>query len=84
MSKTEKFFRALAWFGLGAMVGFLLAPIKKGVDISICSNNVGTDAFHSLTMTMRMHSTIWKTELCEQCGKNTRRRVFFFVQMWYT
>ena len=45
MSKTEKFFRALAWFGLGAMVGFLLAPIKKGVDISICSNNVGTDGF---------------------------------------
>lgn len=45
MSKTEKLFRALAWFCLGAIVGFLLAPIKKGVDISICSNNVGTDGF---------------------------------------
>lgn len=45
MSKTEKFFRALAWFCLGAIVGFLLAPIKKGVDISICSNNVGADGF---------------------------------------
>lgn len=45
MSKTEKFFRAMAWFFFGALIGFLLAPIKKGVDISICSNNVGTDDF---------------------------------------
>ncbi len=45
MSKTEAFFRALAWFGLGMIAGFLLAPIKKGVDISICSHNVGSNGF---------------------------------------
>lgn len=45
MSRIETFFRAMAWFCLGVIAGFLLAPIKKGIDVSICSNNVGTDGF---------------------------------------
>lgn len=45
MSKTGKFFCAMAWLCLGVIIGFLLAPIRKGVDISICSNNIGSDGF---------------------------------------
>lgn len=42
MSKTEKFFRAMAWLCLGVIIGFFAAPIKKGIDIRICSNNTDT------------------------------------------
>ena len=42
MSRTGKFFFAMAWFGLGAIVGFMIAPIKQGMNISICSNNTDT------------------------------------------
>lgn len=42
MSKTETFFRAMAWTCLGVIIGFLLSPIKHGVDITIASNNEGT------------------------------------------
>lgn len=45
MTKTEAFFRAMAWFCLGALLGFLLAPIKRGVDIAICSNNTGAEDY---------------------------------------
>lgn len=44
MSRTAKFFFAMAWLLLGVVIGFLTAPIRKGVDITIASNNVGTDA----------------------------------------
>ena len=39
MSKSEKFFRAMAWLCFGVIVGIFLAPVKHGVHISICSNN---------------------------------------------
>lgn len=42
MSKSEKFFRAMAWLCLGVVIGFLLAPIKRGIDVTIASNNDGT------------------------------------------
>ena len=42
MSRAGKFFFAMAWFGLGAIVGFMIAPIKQGMNISICSNNTDT------------------------------------------
>lgn len=42
MGKTEIFFRAMAWTCLGVIIGFLLSPIKHGIDISIASNNEGT------------------------------------------
>ena len=42
MSKTEKFFRAMAWLCLGVIIGFFVSPIKQGVDIRICSNNTDT------------------------------------------
>ncbi|MGM9616012.1 hypothetical protein [Butyricicoccus sp.] len=42
MSKTEKFFRAMAWLCLGVIIGFFVSPIKQGVDIQICSNNTDT------------------------------------------
>lgn len=46
MGKTGKFFFAMAWFCLGMVIGFLIAPIKQGVDIMIASNNMvdGVDA----------------------------------------
>lgn len=40
MGKTGKFFFAMAWFGFGVIMGFLIAPIKQGIDITIASNNV--------------------------------------------
>lgn len=39
MSRSEKFFRAMAWLCFGVLVGIFLAPVKNGVHISICSNN---------------------------------------------
>ena len=39
MSRSEKFFRAMAWLCFGVLVGIFLAPVKHGVHISICSNN---------------------------------------------
>lgn len=39
MSKSEKFFRAMAWLCFGVIIGIFLAPVKHGVHISICSNN---------------------------------------------
>ena len=42
MSKTEKFFRAMAWLCLGVIIGFFVSTIKQGVDIRICSNNTDT------------------------------------------
>lgn len=42
MSKTEKFFHAMAWMCLGVIIGFFVSPIKQGVDIRICSNNTDT------------------------------------------
>ncbi len=45
MSKTEKFFRAMAWLFLGVVIGFLIAPIKGGTNVTIASNNVGADSF---------------------------------------
>ena len=42
MSRTEVFFRAMAWTCLGVIIGFLLSPIKHGIDITIASNNEGT------------------------------------------
>lgn len=40
MGKAGKFFFAMAWFCLGMVMGFLIAPIKQGVNISIASNNM--------------------------------------------
>lgn len=45
MKNTESFFHAMAWFCMGMVVGFLMAPIKKGVDIAICSHNVGAEDY---------------------------------------
>lgn len=42
MSKTEKFFRAMAWMCFGVIIGFFISPIKQGIDIRICSNNTDT------------------------------------------
>lgn len=39
MSRSEKFFRAMAWLCFGVLVGIFLAPVKNGMHISICSNN---------------------------------------------
>lgn len=39
MSRSEKFFRAMAWLCFGVLVGIFLAPVKNGLNISICSNN---------------------------------------------
>lgn len=39
MGKTGKFFFAMAWFCFGMIIGFLIAPIKHGVDVTIASNN---------------------------------------------
>lgn len=46
MGKAGKFFFAMAWFCLGMVIGFLIAPIKQGVDVTIASNNMvdGLDA----------------------------------------
>lgn len=43
MGRAGKFFFAMAWFFFGVMMGFLIAPIKRGVDIdvAIASNNTG-------------------------------------------
>lgn len=40
MGKTGKLFFAMAWFCLGMVIGFLIAPIKQGVDVTIASNNM--------------------------------------------
>ncbi|MDO5783615.1 MAG: hypothetical protein Q4P20_00975 [Eubacteriales bacterium] len=40
MGKAGKFFFAMAWFCFGVIMGFLIAPIKQGVDITIASNNM--------------------------------------------
>lgn len=42
MSRSEKFFRAMAWLCFGILVGIFLAPVKHGVRISICSNNTNS------------------------------------------
>ncbi|MDO4286168.1 MAG: hypothetical protein Q4C40_00420 [Eubacteriales bacterium] len=42
MGKAEKFFRAMAWLCLGIIIGFFIAPMKEGVNVSICSNNTDT------------------------------------------
>jgi len=42
MSRSEKFFRAMAWLCFGVLVGIFLAPVKHGVCISICSNNTNS------------------------------------------
>lgn len=40
MGKTGKFFFAMAWFCLGMVIGFLIAPMKQGVNVTIASNNM--------------------------------------------
>ncbi|MDO4173289.1 MAG: hypothetical protein Q4D42_00870 [Eubacteriales bacterium] len=42
MGKAETFFRAMAWLCLGVIIGFFIAPMKQGVNVSICSNNTDT------------------------------------------
>lgn len=42
MDKMDRFFRAMAWLCFGALLGILIAPVKNGFHLSICSNNVGT------------------------------------------
>ena len=44
MSKSEKFFYAMAWLFFGVVIGFFVSPIKKGIDITIASHNSGSDA----------------------------------------
>lgn len=39
MRKVDRFFRGMAMFCLGIVVGFLIAPIKKGINVSIGNNN---------------------------------------------
>ncbi len=49
MSKTDSFFRAMAWLCLGVIIGFLIAPIKRGITCTICSyNNVGAEEYDFL------------------------------------
>lgn len=47
MSKLDRFFRDMAFLFLGIMVGFLCAPIRKGVNITIASNNTGERALRA-------------------------------------
>lgn len=48
MKNAEGFFRAMAWLCLGMVLGFLLAPIKRGITMSICSDNVGAEHYDFL------------------------------------
>ncbi len=43
MNKAERFFRGLALISVGIILGFLLAPIKKGIQVTIGSNNTGSE-----------------------------------------
>ena len=42
MSKGNGFFRGMAMLCLGIVIGFLIAPIKQGIRVSIGSNNSGS------------------------------------------
>ena len=42
MSKWNGFFRGMAMLCLGIVIGFLIAPIKQGIRVSIGSNNSGS------------------------------------------
>ena len=42
MSQWNGFFRGMAMLCLGIVIGFLIAPIKQGIRVSIGSNNSGS------------------------------------------
>lgn len=42
MSKWNGFFRGMAMLCLGMVIGFLISPIKQGIQISIGNNNRGS------------------------------------------
>lgn len=44
MSRLDRFFRDMAFLCLGIIVGFLCAPVRKGINIAIASNNTGEGA----------------------------------------
>ena len=44
MSKLDRFFRDMAFLCMGIIIGFLCAPVRKGINITIASNNTGRDA----------------------------------------
>ena len=44
MSKLDRFFRDMAFLCMGIIIGFLCAPVRKGINITIASNNTGNDA----------------------------------------
>lgn len=44
MSKLDRFFRDMAFLCLGIILGFVCAPIRKGINITIASNNTGEGA----------------------------------------
>lgn len=46
MNKADRFFRGLALVCVGVILGFLLAPIKKGIRVTIGSNNRGSDVMN--------------------------------------
>ncbi len=46
MSKLDRFFRGMAMLCLGVIIGFLIAPIKKGIRISIGSGNTDSSVMN--------------------------------------
>ena len=44
MSKLDRFFRDMAFLCMGIIIGFLCAPVRKGINITIASNNSDRDA----------------------------------------
>ncbi len=46
MNKAERFFRDLALVCVGVILGFLLAPIKEGIRVTIGSNNRSSEVMN--------------------------------------
>lgn len=66
MNKADRFFRGLALVCVGVIVGFLLAPIKKGIRVTIGSNNHGSDVMNEYGMDEDWDDEDWDDEWDEE------------------
>ncbi len=62
MNKADRFFRGLALVCVGVILGFLLAPIKKGIRVTIGSNNRGSDVMNEYGADEDWYDEEWDDE----------------------